>query len=152
MEDKTDDILVGDVKRKTSTAHSLFKKKFNFVDRQHKEADKHARAHDFGKALAALQKKDLPINPENLLNAAKESLPQRKNDLLSSEDRDQLFTRVDTDVAASLANPKSLEKCLFRLKRNRAPGVDGLSTEHLITLFFTGNGPKDIKDQLVTNT
>jgi len=36
MEDKTDDILVGDVKKKTSTAHSLLKKKFNFVDRQHK--------------------------------------------------------------------------------------------------------------------
>ena len=29
MEDKTDDILVGDVKKKTSTAHSIMKKKFN---------------------------------------------------------------------------------------------------------------------------
>ena len=149
MEDKTDDILVGDVKKKTSTAHSILKKKFNLQDRQHKEADRQAKAHDFGKALAALQKKDLLINPENLLNAAKESLPQRKTDSLSPEDREQLFTRVDTEVAASLANVKSLEKCLYRLKRNRAPGVDGLSVEHLITLFYTGNGSKVIKDQLV---
>ena len=99
--------------------------------------------------MAALQKKNLLINPENLLNAAKESLPQRKTDSLSPEDREQLFTRVDTEVAASLANVKSLEKCLYRLKRNRAPGVDGLSVEHLITLFYTGNGSKVIKDQLV---
>ena len=28
MEGKTDDILVGDVKKKTSTAHSILKKKF----------------------------------------------------------------------------------------------------------------------------
>ena len=30
MEDKIDDILVGDIKKKTSTAHSSIKKKFNF--------------------------------------------------------------------------------------------------------------------------
>ena len=96
-----------------------------------------------------MQKKDLPIIPENFLKAAKESLPQRKTDVLSREERDQLFTRVNTSVAASLVNPKSLEKCLFKMKKNRAPGVDGLSVEHLISIFYTGNGSKFVKDQLV---
>ena len=35
------------------------------------------------------------------------------------------------------------------LVQNRAPGVDGLSVEHLISIFFTGNGSKFVKDQLV---
>jgi hypothetical protein len=107
VEDKTDDILVGDIKKKTSTAHSLLKKKFNFKDRQHKDADNYAKANDFGKALKTLMKKDLPIIPENLLKAAKESLPQRNNDVLSCEERDELLIRVNTNIAASLANPKS---------------------------------------------
>jgi len=46
-----------------------------------------------------------------------ESLPQRKTDVLSREERDQLLTRVNTNVAASLANPKSLEKCLSKFKK-----------------------------------
>ena len=117
LEDKIDDILVSDIKKKTSTAHSLLKKKFNFKDRQHKDADEHAKANDFGKALATLQKKDLPIIPENLIKAAKESLPQRNTDVLSCEERDELLTRVDTNIAASLANVKSLEKCLFKMKK-----------------------------------
>ena len=64
MEDKTDDILVGDVKKKTSTAHSILKKKFNYKDRQHKEADKHAKANDFGKAMTAL----LPLENGTLVS------------------------------------------------------------------------------------
>ena len=62
-------------------------------------------------------KKDLPIIPENLLKAAKESLPQRNTDVLSCEERDELLIRVNTNIAASLANPKSLEKCLFKMKK-----------------------------------
>jgi len=71
-------ILVGDIKKKTSTAHSSIKKKFNFKNRQHKDADKHAKVHDFGKAMAALQKRDLPIIPENFLKSAKKSLLREK--------------------------------------------------------------------------
>ena len=118
IEGKTDDILVGDVKKKTSTAHSMLKRKYNFKDRQHNEADKHARAQDYGKALAALQKIDYPVVPENFLQCAKDSLPQRKTDVLSQEDRDLLFTKVNSNIAAILANPKSLEKTLFRMKKN----------------------------------
>ena len=65
------------------------------------------------------------------------------------ERREQLFTRVNTDIAANLANADTLSKCIFRLKKNRSPGVDGLSVEHLISIFYTGNGPKFLKDQIV---
>ena len=99
--------------------------------------------------MAALQKTDSPILPENFLKAAKESLPQRKTNVFSQEERDQLFTRVNTNVAATLANPDTLEKCLSRMKKNRSPGVDGLSVEHLISIFYSGNGPKYLEDQIV---
>ena len=95
----------------------MLKRKFNFKDRQYNEADKHAKAHDFGKALAALQKIDYPVVPENFLQCAKDSLPQRKTDVLSQEERDLLFTKVNSNFAATLANPKSLEKTLFRMKK-----------------------------------
>jgi len=35
------------------------------------------------------------------------------------------------------------------MKKNRSPGVDGLSVEHLISIFYTGNGSKFLKDQIV---
>ena len=148
-EEKTDDILVGDIAKKTSTMHSNLKKKFDFQDRKYKEADQHAKVHDYGKALAALQKTDSHILPENFFESAKESLPQRKTNEFSQERRDQLFTRVNTNIAATLANADTLNKCLSRMKKNRSPGVDGLSVEHLISTFYSGNGPKYLKDQIV---
>ena len=99
--------------------------------------------------MAVLQKRDLPIVPENFLKSAKESLPQRKTNEFSQERREQLFTRVNTDVAANLANVDTLSKCIFKMKKNRSPGVDGLSVEHLISIFYTGNGSKFLKDQIV---
>jgi len=46
VEDRIDVILVGDIKKKTSTAHSFLKKRFDFKDRQNKDADSHAKAND----------------------------------------------------------------------------------------------------------
>ena len=103
----------------TNSVHKL-SSQTQFTNSVH---NNHAKAHDFGKALAALQKIDYPVVPENFLQCAKDSLPQRKTDVLSQEDRDLLFTKVNSNIAATLANPKSLEKTLFRMKKTAHLGL-----------------------------
>ena len=75
MDDKIDEILVGDFVKKSSTVHAILKRQFNFQERINKKADEHANTNDYGKALSSLLKVDKKLDPDILLNSLKESLP-----------------------------------------------------------------------------
>ena len=149
MDDKIDEILVGDFVKKSSTVHARLAKKFNFQQRIYNEADKYSNTNDYGKALSSLLKIDSKVDPDMLINSTKESLPNRVFTNLSHDEREKLYTRVNSNIAATLVNEKILENRLRKIKKNRSPGVDGLSIENLISILYNGNSQKGLKDQIV---
>jgi hypothetical protein len=115
MDDKIDEILVGDVVKKSSTAHARLAKKFDFQQRIFKEADNFSNTNDYGKALSSLLKIDSKVDHDILIKSTKDSLPKRDFSNLSLDEREKLYTRVNSNIAATLVNEKILEKRLRKI-------------------------------------
>ena len=69
-------------------------------------------------AMRALQKVNAKPNLGSVLKDIQDSLPERNVSMLTAEDRDELFTKVDAAHAASLVTASSILSQLRRLKRN----------------------------------
>ena len=70
---------------------------------------------------------------------------------MSIDDEDQridLCTKVEVDIADRLVTVKSVEKKIKRLKKGRSPGIDGFTAEHLISLTQAGRGQLIIKKKI----
>ena len=71
---------------------------------------------------------------------------------MSIDDEDQridLCTKVEVDIADRLVTVKSVEKKIKRLKKGRSPGIDGFTAEHLISLTQAGRGQLVIKQKIL---
>ena len=69
--------------------------------------------------------------------------------MLTTEDRDELFTKVDAAHATSLVTSNSILSQLRRLKRNRSPGIDGFTVEHLNSILLGGNRDSQLKKDVL---
>ena len=69
----------------------------------------------------------------------------------SEELRSQLFTYTSSDVAVNLVTEAAVLKLkqIIRIKKNRAPGVDGYTIEHLSNLLLGDNRDSQLKDELL---
>lgn len=77
MNDQEDSVTVRDFKKKTLRKKQLIDRKYDFVSRCHKEADRNVQHGDFGKAMESLRKIDAKINYENVVSDINSSLPAR---------------------------------------------------------------------------
>ena len=77
------------------------------------------------------------------------SSPNRSLNEISDELRSQLFTYASSDVAVNLATEAAALKQIKRIKKSRAPGVDGFTIEHLSSLLLGGNRDNQLRDELL---
>ena len=138
-------IKVNSLLKKTLKQHEKIKRSFDFSSRCYREADKNVQQGDYSNAMRALQKINAKPNLGSVLKDIQDSLPARNVSMLTAEDRDELFTKVDAAHAASLVTASSILSQLRRLKRNRSPGVDGFTVEHLCSVFLGGNRDSQLK-------
>ena len=69
---------------------------------------------------------------ENVIN---ESLPSRNYSELSVDQRQELFTYVDSSSDDFRLTTNDVLHQLKKIKKNRSPGLDGM-TEHLNSIFL----------------
>ena len=132
-------IKVNSLLKKTLKQQEKIKSSFDFSSRCYREADRNVQQGDYSNAMRALQKINAKPNLGSVLRDIHDSLPARNMSMLTAEDRDELFTKVDAAHAASLVTSSSILSQLRRLKRNRSPGIDGFIVEHLCSILLGGN-------------
>ena len=112
------------------------------------------RAGDYGKAMQALLKVDAKVNLEGVEDVVMESLPPRVFSNLNEVQRNDLFTYVDNPGSSEFISESVVLQQLRRLKRNRSPGMDGMTVEHLNSIFLGGGrdevGKKEVLKEYVT--
>ena len=99
--------------------------------------------------MQALQRQDAKANLENALADISASLPERSFNEMSPGVRGSTFRRTDASAAVDLATEDAALKRLRRLKKNRSPGVDGFTVEHLVSVFLGGNRNLQLRDDLL---
>ena len=77
----------------------------------------------------------------------KDSPPDRNYGELSDDQRRALYSHVDLSDASPLVTTKDVLYQLRRIKKNRSPGVDGMSIEHLISIFLGGKETMSSKER-----
>ena len=142
-------VKVKSLLKKTIKQHEKIKNSFNFSSRCYREADRNVKHGDYSNAMRALQKVDAKINSANVIGDIRDSLPARNVSMLTTEDRSELFTKVDADRAAFLVTSSSILSQLRRLKRNRSPGIDGFTVEHLNSIMLGGNRDSQLKKDVL---
>ena len=147
-------IKVGDFAKKSLKSHRLIQRKYDFKSRRSREADRNVRAGDYGKAMQALLKVDAKVNLEGVEDVIMESLPPRVFSNLNEVQRNDLFTYVDNPGSSEFISESVVLQQLRRLKRNRSPDVDGMTVEHLNSIFLGGGrdevGKKEVLKEYVT--
>ena len=147
-------IKVGDFAKKSLKSHRLIQRKYDFRSRCYREADRNVRAGDYGKAMQALLKVDAKVNLEGVEDVIMESLPPRVFSNLNEVQRNDLFTYVDNPGSSEFISESVVLQQLRRLKRNRSPGMDGMTVEHLNSIFLGGGrdevGKKEVLKEYVT--
>ena len=141
-------IKVADFKKKSLSKKKLFDRKLDFTSRCYRQADKNAIQGDFGKAMNALLKIDAKVNLRAASSDIVASLPSRHLNEALEDFRAQLFTCTSSNVAVNLATEGAASK-QAKSKKNRAPGVDGFTIEHLSSLLLGGNRDNQLKDKLL---
>ena len=58
---------------------------------------------------------------------------------MSIDLRREIFRHTDATAAVELITEDAVLKQLKKLKKNRSPGVDGFTVEHLISVFLGGS-------------
>ena len=77
------------------------------------------------------------------------SLPARNLNEMSDDCRNRLFNYTNPQVALDAINEDAVLSQLKRLKKNRSPGVDGFTIEHLISLMLGGNRDAQLRSELI---
>ena len=103
----------------------------------------------YSNAMKALQKINAKPHLGSVVRDIHNSLPARNMSMLAMEDRAALFSKTDAAQAASLITSKSVLSRLRRLKRNRSPGVDGFTIEHLNSVLLGGNRDSQLKKDVL---
>ena len=101
--------------------------------------------------MQSLQRMDLKINLDNVSVDIEASLPPRNLREISLDLRRRTFTHTDATAAVELITEDNVLKQLKKLKKNRSPGVDGFTVEHLISIFLGGNRNVQLRDDLLQN-
>ena len=143
------DIKVGDFAKKTMRSHKVINRKYDFAARRNREADRNVKAGDFGKAMQALLKIDAKVNLENVEATIQDSLPQRNLGNLTDDQRKSLFSYVEYPESESFLSENAVLQQLKRITRNRSPGIDGMTIEHLNSIFLGGNRDEACKKQVL---
>ena len=73
------------------------------------------------------------------------SFPTRNLQTISPDERVLLHSKTDSSSAHDLITSDSVLRKVQRLKRNRAPGIDGFTAEHLNRLLMGGNRQIEFK-------
>ena len=110
---------------------------------------------DYGRAMHSLCKVDVVSAQSSLVGDIRSSLPERSYNVISREDRDTAFSKFQIqspcdDDNEDLVTPEKVTIVINKLKKNRAPGLDGLTVEHLYSLLFGGRGDINIKKPLLS--
>ena len=104
--------------------------------------------------MQALLKVDAKVNLEGVEDVVMESLPPRVFSNLNEVQRNDLFTHVDNPGSSEFISESVVLQQLRRLKRNRSPGMDGMTVEHLNSIFLGGGrdevGKKEVLKEYVT--
>ena len=144
-------IKIGHFKKKSIRTKHYLDRNFDFSSRCQRLADKCAIAGDYGKAMQSLQRMDLKINLDNVSVDIEASLPPRNLREISLDLRRRTFRHTDATAAVELITEDNVLKQLKKLKKNRSPGVDGFTVEHLISIFLGGNRNVQLRDDLLQN-
>ena len=104
----------------------------------------------YGKAMQALQRLDVKVNLNNVSDDIEASLPPRNLRGMSLDLRRQIFRHTDATTAVELISEDAVLKQLKRLRKNRSPGVDGFTVEHLISIFLGGNRNVQLVNVVIT--
>ena len=83
--------------------------------------------------MQALQRLDVKVNLDNVSADIEASLPPRNLREMSIDLRREIFRHTDATAAVELITEDAVLKQLKKLKKNRSPGVDGFTVEHLIS-------------------
>ena len=86
---------------------------------------------------------------EGIEDTIKESLPMRNLGNLTEEQRESLFSYVEHQGVESFLSENVALQQLKRLKRSRSPGLDGMTIEHLNSIFLGGNRDDFCKKQVL---
>ena len=68
---------------------------------------------------------------------------------MSIDLRREIFRHTDATAAVELITEDAVLKQLKKLKKNRSPGVDGFTVEHLISVFLGGSRNVQLRDALL---
>ena len=142
-------IKVGDFAKKTQKSNVTLNKKYDFMSRCHEEADANVKAGDYSKAMQSLLKVNARMNINTVEQNIKDSPPDRNYGELSDDQRRALYSHVDLSDASPLVTTKDVLYQLRRIKKNRSPGVDGMSIEHLNSIFLGGNRDEVFKREVL---
>ena len=120
-------------------ARDALNKKRDFKSRRHKQADLNVRGGDYSKAMESLLKVDSKVSLSAIESAIKEPLPPRSRDELSVEQRQALFTYVESSSDDFLLTRSDVLYRLKKMKKSRSPGLDGVTVERLNSALLGGN-------------
>ena len=76
------------------------------------------------------------VNFSTIENVINESLPSRNYSELSVDQRQELFTYVDSSSDDFRLTTNDVLHQLKKMKKNRSPGLDGMTIEHLNSIFL----------------
>ena len=99
--------------------------------------------------MESLRKVNAKINLENVSSDINSSLPARNLNEMSDDCRDRLFNYTNPQAALDAINEDAVLSLLKRLKKNRSPGIDGFTIEHLISLMLGGNRDVQLRSELI---
>ena len=134
IEDRYEEIKIHDFFKKSKRVDKKLARMYDFQRRIHKRADEAFLAGDYSKAMASLMMIDRKVSTRQLINAAKESLPKRVRSIYYKDQRIDMSSKVEVDLADSLVDVNSVKQKIRALKKGRSPGIDGFTAEHLISL------------------
>ena len=142
---------MSDFKKKTVRVRNSLEKKYDFRSRCYKEADKNVVSGDYSRAMQSLLKIDSKVNLGAIENTIKDSLPPRNYAELSQNQRQTLFTHAHSSNDQCLLTVNDVLQQLKTSKKNRSPGVDGMTIEHLNSIFLGGNTDDAYKREILDN-
>ena len=111
-------IKVGDFKKKTMKVKNALSKRFDFQSRCHRQADINVRNGDYAKAMESLLRINSKVNFSTIENVINDSLPSRNYSELSVDQRQELFTYVDSSSDDFRLTTNDVLHQLKKMKKN----------------------------------
>ena len=138
-------VKASDFKKKTLRSRKSMDKKHDFASRRHKQADKSVMSGDYAKAMQSLLRVNSKVNLDAIEKTIRDSLPARSYDELSDNQRRLLFTYAHSSNDDYSLTVKDVLYQLRSCKKNRSPGIDGVTVERLSSVFLGGSADEACK-------